>query len=118
LSKNEKGAERRFWKRFFLSLESGDNICRVKDESGRSGKVRIVNISLGGAQLKLAPDNTDSEKAIERFRELQELFFADCEVEKWGRHLCGASGFVRWVGEDRECGCQFFAPLGAGKGGK
>ena len=115
---NEKSAERRFWKRFFLSLESGENTCRVQDETGSTGRVRIVNISLGGAQLELAPDKRDREAVIERFSEMQELSFADCEVEKWGRHLCGASGFVRWVAEDRQCGCQFFSPLGAGKGGR
>jgi hypothetical protein len=110
---DKRDSDRRFWRRFFLSLNTNENVCRVLDDQGRIGRVRVVDISLGGARLKLAPEAGEREAALERFKELQELSFQDCEIEKWGRHLCGASGYVRWVSEDLECGCQFYSPLGA-----
>lgn len=111
------GSERRFWRRFFLNLDKGDNTCRVRDDQGNSGRVRVVNISLGGALLRLADDAPDGSGSLEGFREMQELSFEDCEVGKWGRHLCEAGGYVRWVVGERECGCQFFSPLGASPAG-
>lgn len=111
-------SDRRSWRRFFLHLGNGANTCRVRDDKGRMALVRVVNISIGGAQLQLAQDAANQTGEALRFKKQQELSFEDCDVGKWGRHLCGASGFVRWVAEDRECGCQFFEPLGAAEAKK
>jgi len=110
MSGETKAADRRSWKRFFLSLSDGTNTCRVRDDRGQAAWVRVLNISVGGAQLRLV------EGEPLRFEESQELSFEECDVDKWGRHLCGAGGFVRWVTGDGECGCQFFEPLGAQSG--
>jgi hypothetical protein len=107
--------ERRNFRRFFLRLADGENVCRVRDEYGRDARVRVKDISLGGARLEMLDGEAggNGNGRLNRFSTEMELTFHECRVQDWGRHLSRARAYVRWVADERECGCQFYAPLGA-----
>jgi hypothetical protein len=112
MAKDSGRIDRRAWQRFFIPVTTERSWCLVNVEDGAAARVRVCDISLGGVCVELVEDGgADRDETL--FPE-QSVYFSQCDVEKWGKYLCGAQGHVKWR-DGRFVGLLFERPLGMGK---
>ncbi len=105
------GKERRRWKRFFITIKDCLCHCFAYDEQGREMRIRVVDISLGGARIEILDAMAEDGGPDFVVQQDSVLRFTACALESWGQYMEGVAGSVCWT-DGNKARVLFENPLG------